>query len=519
MFQKLRHTIIIAIMTLIMVSCMESFLEKEPLDQRVESNFYQTESDAFEALVAIYDVLQWQTVVGFHPLPMFSDIASDDAYAGGASRNDAPNIIEVDQHNIRTTNGEVQGLWSKHYTGIYRANLYLEKLDGMEAGEDFKTRTAAEAKFMRAYFYFNLLKLFENVPLLTETLKAPSEYTQPQASPEDVYNQIALDLVEAAADLPETVPPAEAGRVTRWAAKGLLGRMYLYVNGVYGVNPQAGSRTVDAAYALSELEDIIANGGFELLPNFADNFSRAFEFSTESVFEISFSDSRPWYDWGFIQGGEGNIAAQMQGPRVDEPGLEAYDRGWSFAPVTQELVDAFEEGDPRREATIISEDEFNGSITIGYQHTGYFTKKYTTAKEYSPADGQPELNWGNNYRAIRYSDVLLMAAELGSPNAQTYLDQVRARVGLSSVPATMENIMRERRVELALEGHRYFDLLRQGVPMAENMISISGQRGPSYQGDDLEFEVDFNAATRGLFPIPQNEIDISNGVYGQNPGY
>ena len=112
-----------------------------------------------------------------------------------------------------------------------------------------------------------------------------------------------------------------------------------------------------------------------------------------------------------------------------------------------------------------------------------------------------------------------MAAELGSPNAQDYLDQVRGRVGLPSAPATLDNIYQERRVELALEGHRYFDLLRRGLDVAENAISVSGEIGPLYQGDAQEFDVVFKPVNKGLFPIPQTEVDISNGVYNQNAGY
>lgn len=519
MLKILQKSSFLILLVLALSACTEEFLDREPLDQRVESNFYQTQADAEEALIAVYDVLGWNTVVGFHPVQMFADIASDDSFAGGASRNDAPNIIEVDKHNIRTTNGEILGLWKKYYTGIYRANLYLEKIEGIKADQDFIDRTVAEVKFIRAFYYFDLLKCFENVPLLTQTLKSQSEYAQPQATPEQIYNQIATDLVEAIPSLPEVIPQAENGRVSKWAAKALLGRVYLYVNGVYGADPQGGGKTINRAEALAELEDVINNSGHDLLPDFAANFARAGEFSEESVFEISYSDARPWYDWGYIQGGEGNIAIQMQGPRVDDPGQEAYDRGWSFAPVTQDLYNAFEDGDPRRDATILHENEINGGLTIGYQHTGYFSKKYTTVKEYAPSDGQPELNWGNNYRVIRFSDVLLMAAELGSPNAQEYLDRVRARVGLPSVPATLENIMRERRLELALEGIRYWDLLRQGVNVAESEISISGEVGPLYQGDAQEFDVNFNPARRGLFPIPQTEVDISNGLYKQNAGY
>ncbi|MDX1638499.1 MAG: RagB/SusD family nutrient uptake outer membrane protein [Balneolaceae bacterium] len=180
----------------------DSFLGEQPLDQRVESNFYETREDAQEALVAVYDVLQWNTVTGFHAPEMVADIASDDAYAGRASRNDAPNIIEFDKHNIRTTNGEVHELWRKYYTGIYRANKYLQKITGINAEEDFINRTVAEVKFLRAYYYFDLVRFFEHVPLITEPLDNPDEYSQPQAEPSEVYSQIGTDLLEAIPNLP-----------------------------------------------------------------------------------------------------------------------------------------------------------------------------------------------------------------------------------------------------------------------------------------------------------------------------
>ncbi|MEL7118864.1 MAG: RagB/SusD family nutrient uptake outer membrane protein [Bacteroidota bacterium] len=496
--------------------CGDDFLDRQPLDQRAESNFYQSQSDAEEALVAMYDAVGWNTVVGFHPIQLVADVLSDDSFAGGASRNDVPVYVNMDKHQSLTTGGEIHGLWRKYYTGIYRANLYLEKIEGIaEIDPAFKTRTIAEAKFLRAYYYSDLLKLFERVPLLTETLKAPSEYAQPQAEPEAIIAQIAQDLVDAIADLPTEVSMAEAGRVTKWAAQGILARTYLFVNGVYGTEMSA---TVNQQYVLNQLEDMIANSGHDLMANYGDNFLRSSEFGIESVFEISYSDAFPWFDWGFIQGGEGNMAAQMQGPRLQDPGIELYEAGWSFGPVTQELYDAFEDGDPRRAITILEETELNGGLNIGYQHTGFFNQKYTTSKEYM-GDGQLELNWGNNLRVVRFSDVLLMAAELGSPNAQDYLDRVRARVGLPSVPVSQEAIRQERRVELALEGVRYHDLIRYGLDVADEAINTDGARGPGYIGDDIDFASRFNTARRGLFPIPQTEIDISNGLYTQNAGY
>lgn len=515
----------LVVAVLMLTSACDNFLAEEPLDQRVEENFYQTQQDAQEALVAIYDVLQWNTVNGYHVPEMLSDIASDDAYAGGASRNDAPNIIEVDKQNIRTTNGEVHGLWRKYYTGIYRANKFLQQIPDVEADESFKARTIAEAKFLRAYYYFDLVRFFENVPLITKPLDSPDEYSQPQADPSDVYSQIGQDLMEAIPNLPESVSTNQLGRVTKWAAQALLGRVYLYYEGVYGSDLPAGEQTVDGSVALQMVEGVIKDSNHGLIDNYAELFLPSSEFSKESVFEIAYSDSRPWWDWGYIQGGEGYIAAQMQGPRVDQPGEEDYQRGWSFSPVTQELIDAFDSSDPRLDATVLFESEINAGLTKGFQHTGNFTQKYTTHKAYTPTDGQLELNWGNNYRVIRYADVLLMAAELqvkvngDQGTAKGYLDQVRGRVDMPPVEATLENIYKERRLELALEGQRYWDLLRRGQDVANNYISVAGEVKDGYVGDAQDFAVEYNTARRGLLPIPQSEIDISNGQLQQNSGY
>ena len=503
---------------LLLIGCSKDFLDRKPLDQVVSTNFYQTEEDAMQALVAVYDVLGYQSSPGvaWAPYLTVSDMLSDDAYAGGGDANDGQDEDELNKFSIPATNQIVHSIWIYNYIGIYRANLLLEKIDGIEASAAFKTRVIAECKFLRGYFYFQLVRLFENVPLLTQTIKGPSEYAQPQSSPEAVYNQVALDLLEAAQGLPTVIPASESGRVSKWAATSLLGRVFLFYNGVYNADLQAGTVRVDRAKALELLEDVIANSGHDLLPNYADIFRLASEFSVESVFEISHGDSPAWWDWGYVRGGEGNLSAQMQGPRVT--GSLKWNRGWSFAPVSQKLVDALA-GDPRQSATILRQEELDGTLSLGYQHTGYFSKKYSSDAEHWGSDGQFELNRTCNNRVIRFSDVLLMAAELGSANAQTYLDRVRARVGLPSVPATPENIFRERRLELSLEGIRYFDVLRRGMAFATQELTLSGVRGPNYVGDQLIFDVAFKPATKGFLPIPQREIDLSAGLFKQNAGY
>lgn len=506
---------IIALLTIATIfSSCKDFLELDPLSDEVQTNFYETEEDAQLALVAIYDALTYQSSPGiaWAPFLTVADMLSDDAYAGGSDASDGLEENELNTHTINTTNPMVHSLWLKNYVGIYRANLYLEVIDDINVSDEFKTRTIAEAKFLRAYFYLELVRFFENIPLLTNTLAGSSEYPQQQNTPQEVYNQIALDLEEAINDLPETVPGVEAGRVTKWAAQALLARTYLFYNGVYGGDLQAGDKSISASVVLSYLEELITSSGHTLFDNYEDNFKLIGEFGVESVFEISYGDESLWWDWEYVRGGNGNLSAQMQGPRVS--GSDNWNRGWSFAPVSHKLAsDLF--SDPRYEYTILTEDELDGALVKGYQHTGYYSKKYSSDAEHWGSGGQFELNRTCNFRVIRYSDVLLMAAELGSGNAQSYLDQVRARVGLASIPATPENIMAERRLELSLEGIRYFDILRTQEYDELSHFVI----GPNYTDDDVLYQVTFNTATKGFLPIPQTEMDLSAGNFNQNPGY
>jgi len=507
-----------SILLILLSGCSEDFLDRQPLDQIVSTNFYQSEEDAMKALIAVYDALQYQSSPGISwaPFLTMSDILSDHAYAGGGDANDGLDENELNTFNIATTNVIVHSLWAKNYTGIYRANLLLEKIAGIDANEDFKNQVIAECQFLRAYFYFELVKMFENIPLLTETIKAPSQYSQTQNTVDEVYNQISLDLVEAIDALPELTMGNNNGRITKWSASALLARVYLFYKGVYGADLKAADVIVDEIKALAYVEELIANSGHSLIAEYDSLFKLKNEMSSESVFEIAHGDSPAWWDWGYLRGSEGNLAAQMQGPRVTSS--DKWNRGWSFATVTQKLVDLMQ-NDPRFKATILAQNDIDGNLIKGYQHTGYFSNKYSSDAEHWGGDGQFEHNRTCNYRVIRYADVLLMAAELGSPNAQQYLDDVRIRVGLESITATKENILKERELELALEGIRYFDLLRQGMAVATTELNAQSKIGTNYVGDDQIFQVNFNPSTKGFLPIPQTEIDLSNGVFKQNTGY
>ena len=511
-----------ALILLFVSGCSDEFLDRQPLSQVVSSTFYKTEKDAQQALVAVYDVLQYQSVRAWAPLISTSDILSDDSFAGGGDANDGFFQDQFNNFNISPNNDMVRSIWERNYIGIYRANLLLEQLPNIDATDEFKARTEAECKFLRAYFNFDLVRYFENVPLLLATISGPSEFNKTQSPPAEVYNQIALDLNDAITNLPEVITADDIGRVSKWAAESLMGRVYLFYNGVYGADLVAGNVTIDRSKALEYLEDVISNSGHDLLPNYEDIFHLAAEYSVESVFEIGHGDNPPWWDWNYTVGGEGNLAAQQQGPRVG--GSALYDRGWSFAPVSNKLaVDMA--GDPRLNATILTEDSLetdpSPSFTLvrGYQHTGNYSMKYSSDVEHWGSGGQFELNRTSNFRVIRYSDVLLMAAELGSANAQSYLDQVRGRVGLPSVPVNLDNIYNERRLEFALEGIRYFDVIRRGMAYAAQELTVIGDRGGEYVGDQIIFDVTFNAAPKGFLPIPQYEIDLSGGVIKQNEGY
>ncbi|MGL1889261.1 MAG: RagB/SusD family nutrient uptake outer membrane protein [Reichenbachiella sp.] len=509
---------VMSVMSVMLLGCSEDFLDRPDLINEDSQNFYQTEDDAMSALVACYDGIQIQSDgTAWAPYLTVSDVLSDHAYAGGSDANDGMSYQQLNTFQIPAENSQVSTIWGKNYIGIYRSNLFLEKIGDIDASDEFKARTSAEAKFCRAYNYFELVKFYENIPLMTETIKGTS-YDLPQADPVDVYNQIALDLYEAIADLPEDIPSSERGRISKWAAQSFLARVFLFYNGVYGADLMAGDVTLNSAAVLDELEDVIGNSGHDLLPDYAMLFRLESEYSIESVFEIGHGDSPGWGDWGYIPGGEGNLSAQLQGPRA-EGGGGAYNRGWSYAPVSHKLVDQFDPTDERLDATILYEAETGMVVTHGFQHTTYFSQKYTSDEEHWGADGSLELNRTCNYRVIRYADVLLMAAELGSPNAQSYLDRVRIRAGLASIPATADNIFNERTLELGLEGLRYFDVLRKGMTYATAELTQDGERGADYEGEQVNFNTTFDPATRGFFPIPQQALDLSNGNFSQNDGY
>lgn len=483
------------------MSCSKDIIDLSPRGTVLESNFYKTEAELFQGLVAAYDPLGFAT--NFTMKMGLLNTASDDTHAGGSDASDQPAWVAYDKFTLDPNLGPQAGLWSKNYTGIYRANLVIEKAAGNITGltADKKARYIAEAKFLRAYFYFDLVRWFGNVPLLTTSPSADAIYKQSQATAADVYAQIEKDLKEAVAttQLPESVPADELGRITKGAAKSLLGKVILFQN-----------NTARMGEAATLFEEVINSNNYALEKIYGDIFKPENKFGKESIFEVHNSGNRKG-DWGMgIDGNEGNKDVQFCGMR-DFVGA-TYATGWSFCPVSLDLVN-FMKNDPRFAETIIDGKALKAagaSYAAGYQNTDYFIKKYAPLAAFKATSGEPALNWGYNTKEIRLADVLLMAAECfnrsgNDAKAQTYLNRVRTRVALAAKTSTgaalLQDIYDERRLELATEGMRFWDLLRTGK--AATVLAGQG----------------FKAGKHELLPIPQSEIDIMQGAFKQNAGY
>lgn len=543
-----RHTIsvVTALGLFGAVSC-NSLLDLTPPMSDVEENFYKTDADMYQSLTSAYNVLTWSAPKAVSggaqncAFEVVSEILGDCCYAGGANANDAVQTSRVDRFSMLVSDLYPEALWHKYYTGIYRCNKFFEKVDGATfEDEDLRAMYKAECHFLRAYYYFDLVRLFGNVPLILTPL-TPADYAQTQAEPSVIYGQIATDLLTAINMQRSDGSPAmteannqldaeNKGRATRDAAKSLLCRVWLYYTGYYSQQELPG---VSAAEMIRLIEEVADSGNYSFLANAYSRdeasgvsplWNVANKNSSEEVFTIQYSALSKWGDWSNREGCMGNQAVILWGIRdVSSP----YAAGWSFAPVAKRLFDAYDPADPRRWATIINANAAEGDndgeglkYTEGFQNTGYFCRKFTPLVANNASSGSRELNYPNNYPSIRWSDVLLMAAEMefryGSPSkAFDYYAKVRERaLGVGSAGTaselTLNKILDERLLELALEGHRYWDILRQGDTYAANTLT---------NNEEGDFAVTWNAERRGLLPIPQYEITQSRNSLVQNPGY
>lgn len=560
-----------AVLGLSIGSCSEDFLDVEPKTSLFDTNFYSTQLDAEMALIGCYDGWQRTNSDVDASFYLLTEIMSDECFAAlgvGDDRNYQA-IDRFDKNEAPAYSDLGNNLWIRYYGGIFRCNKLLQELDriiwnGATASEQEanRKRVEGEARVLRAILYFDLVRLFGNIPLLT----VPTQENLPQANPDDVYALIADDLLFAAENIPaDAYPKSKAsendGRITRWAAKALLGRVYLYYTGYYGKPDLVGK--VTGQQALQHLEDVIASEEYDLLDNFRDlwpassikvkidsegrrvadgasNYQRGHK---ESVLVLKFN-----YTQDYNGNLDGNRWLVMMGLR--NYSVFPYGRGWGACTVHPSIVNAYGDGDSRRSASIIDlkaesiEDGFD-KLDDQREYTGYSVKKYTPMSKWEvKSDGSMELvdevfglgggdfqiSQYQDWVVIRYADVLLMAAELGSFNSTQYLNDVRRRAyttdgvldpNFTELTATKENILKERQLELAFEGVRYWDLLRQGVDYAASAIAeedgvevLSGQKD-----DKVVIKAANIIAKKGLFQIPNTQITLSNNVLKQNPGW
>lgn len=500
---KKNKNIITAILVFTLVatgiySCSDEYLDETDNYNIDSQGYFNSEDDYYMALVGVYDLLQASYVN-----VLLGEIASDNTLCGGESATDVVGFQQIDDMGHTSVNSNLRDVWSWMFSGISRANYFLEFQDKTDF--DGRNKMIAEVRFLRAYYHFELVKWFGGVPIKDydaallgsgKRFAPGDELSIPRYSAQEVYALIESDLIFAVNNLEYTAP--QVGRVTKGAAEALLGKAYLYQD-----------KFSDAA---TVLDNVINNGPYQLASSYETMFENEGENNVESVFEVQYTDAEG-AGFGCLQCSEGNVAVGFNSIR-NHTG-PTYDSGYSFNVPTQEAVDSFEDGDSRKEVSVLDieawAEQTGATYGIGYEHTGYYNRKYI-ARQGDQNIGDQNLTNPNNYRSIRFADVLLMAAEannrgsIDDAKAQSYLNMVRTRafggdsnnVSASSSELT-DAIYHERRVELVGEGHRFFDLVRTGQAASE----IEG----------------FQVGKHELFPIPVQEIQFSNGNWNQNPNY
>lgn len=541
-------------------ACSDDFLDTVSKKELNTETFYKTEADAEMALIGCYD--GWQSTV-YNGAPGFylaSEMLSDHCF-GGAGVGDARNwqvLDRFDQSESSSDNDIFNDNWTEYYKAIYRCNeLIAHESQITWASEAAQGRIMGECRTIRALLYFDLTRLFGDVPLFTE----PVNENRPRTAAAEVYKVIVEDLNYASKNIPANAYPlannsATDGRITKFAAEALLARVYLFYSGYYGVDPEGCTK----ADALAAVEDVIANGGYQLEASYADLWMPACtksadsEYSWITTYAGKYCNADGWHagqtgiskeiilnqkfnTTGDYNGNnDGNVFQVYLGIR--NTNCPPYAVGWGCCTVNPYFVNKFG-GDPRVSASVIdynaigfeSKETFSLCLNDSRDYTGYAVKKYSPLCFYDGVRESVGLELGEmhqnisyyiDYTIMRYSDVLLMAAELGSSNAQSYYDQVRKRAGMATKAVTTQNILDEREVEFAFEGIRYWDVLRQGLPTAAATIAEhqNGVKVKNAGNEDLMTTAVGNiTAKKGLQQIPARQISLSSNVLTQNDGW
>jgi hypothetical protein len=490
--QKMKKSIHILLMfavalLMMVTACRKKFLE-EPVRNQTPTDFFSNPDAPAQLVTAVYNQLyEWQQ----HSFSWIgvTSIADDDAEKGSDPGDTGTDKDQLDKYTFTSSSLSFNDIWESNFKGIARANqalYYLPQFTNISDGQ--RARYIAEVKFLRAYYYWNLVRCFGGVPKVTKNIETQEDIANAnvRASAEEIYSFIRQDLTDAMSVLPASYGADDLGRPTRGAAMGLLAKVALYQK--------------DWAIAKNTSNQLITSGTYSLVNDYSSIWKESGEFNSESLWEVNGKGTDP------NKGLTGYFV--VQAPR-GAGGL-----GWGFNTPSQKLVDAYEVGDVRKDATIIFSGQtlWDGFVTNPAAPNARYNYKCYISKTMETFNGNDN-ETNKNLRVVRLGEIYLIhaeaAIELGdTASARASLNIIRNRAGLANTTAVSatelkEAIYKERRVEMAMEHDRMFDLRRTG--RAGTVLRAAG--------------IPFVDGKHELYPIPQRQIDLSGGKLTQNPNY
>jgi hypothetical protein len=478
-----KYSLAIALFSIGFISCEED-LNVDPNNAQTELDFLNDPNNALQLVNGVYNKQLDYNMYSFSWIGMTS-ITSDDADKGSTAGDFGSDKDKMDALTFSSTDVSFLDVWRARYEGIYRANNALFYLEQLTIEENLKNRLIGEVKFLRALFYFDLVRCYGGVPLVTTKIdindtQTINDVVYNRKTKQETYSLIETDLTDAISKLPlkSAYTGSDLGRASKGAAQALLAKAFLY------------QEKWQQAYDMSG--EVISSGQYALLADYAQVWRETGENKMESIYEVQATLEK-----GIIE------YTNVQGPRGTP------DLGWGFNTPSLSLANSYETGDLRKNATIMF---VPGTLWDGFIAPLTWTNPRYNYKAYQSSIAEP---WNNkkaetakNLRILKYSDILLIRAEsgfhIGSSESVSRINELRVRAGLADVSSvTLQSILTERRWEMAMEHERWFDLVRTGT--AQAAMAANGKT--------------FITGTHELFPIPQQEVVKSGGLLMQNFGY
>ncbi|SMB97898.1 RagB/SusD domain protein [Hymenobacter roseosalivarius DSM 11622] len=468
----------------LLAGCSKDYLDLQPRDAVSTEVFYKTQADAIQATTAAYAQLQKQGLYGHSLWAM--DMMADNSYVGGGGAADGIEFQQLDNFAIPASNPVITNLWQRTYLGIGAANQVLTRVPAITMDEAIKARSLGEAEFLRALYYFYLVRAYGDVPLVLTPAQSPAEVANITRTPmAEVYAQIVKDLTAAIPKLPASYTGNDVGRATKWSATALLAKVYLTMG--------------DMPNAATQARAVLAGSGKSLWPNYGDNFNVDKENGQESLFEVQYKSGLNT----FSLDGPGSAINQFWGARFYGSPFVVSGGGYGFNIPEKEFVDGYEAGDLRKPVTVfVPGDKYpDGQVQparLQGAPNGFNVRKFYA--------GQLSTVWDSplNVPVLRLAEVFLILAEAapGSADGLAAINRVRNRAGLPALTSvTKEAVLKERRYELAFEMDRWYDLKRTNTLLTNPQLIAKGIKP-------------FNV----VLPIPQAERDVNPNL-AQNPGY